>query len=228
MITHTYSPWTKYLVSHKSDQTLSVDGNFGLWSQDKVLLSLYVNSNLIHEKKKWNNKIQLRTHHDDNKILSVGVENWDVCSKSGPETLSAWGVWGFKVEQWRPFVGIGAGFGLNAKKINYHKYLVGLKQKDWSVYAQLHAQRGEKDIWEQNAHIIYDHRVNKDVKVSADLKTNVKDLNTAKLVLVGEYRLDGETFLKARVSNDQTLTLSLTKNYRQLINFSFLTKVFFV
>jgi hypothetical protein len=229
MLTHTYSPWTKYLVSHKSDQSLSLDGNFNLWSQDKVRLSLYVNSNLQQVDRKWNNKIQLRTHHDDNKIISIGIEDWDVqSSNKAPEVLSAWGIWGFTADQWRPFIGVGAGLGLQSKSIAYHKYLVGLKQKDWSVYTQLHAQRQHKDgkdSWEQNASIIYDHRINKDLKVSADIKADINDLNKAKFVLVSEYRLDADSFLKARVSNDQTLTLSLTKNFRQLINFCFLTKV---
>jgi hypothetical protein len=227
MLTHTYSPWTKYLVSHKSDQSISLDGNFSLWSQDKTWLSLYANSNLQHEKNKWANKLHLRVHHDDNKIVSLGVEDWDVLSNNGPETLSAWGIFGFKVEQWRPFVGVGAGLSTQSKKIVYHKYLVGLKQKDWSLYAQLHAQM-VKDAWKQEAGVIFDHRINKDIKVSADIKADVNDIKAAKLILVGEYRLDGDTFVKARVSNDQSVTLSLTKNYRQLINFSFLTKVYYI
>jgi hypothetical protein len=216
------------MVSHKSDQSLSLDGNFNLWSQDKTWLSLYVNSNLQQDKRKWNNKIQLRTHHDDNKIVSIGIEDWDIHSGKAPEILSAWGIWGFKADQWRPFVGVGAGLGLQSKNIAFHKYLVGLKQKDWTLYAQLHAERQSKegkDSWAQNASVIYDHRINKDLKVSADLKADVNNIQAAKVAFVGEYRLDGDTILKARVANDQTCTLSLTKNFRQLINFCFLTKV---
>jgi hypothetical protein len=196
------------------------------------LVSLYVNSSLQHDKKKWNNKIHLRTHHDDNKIVSVGFEDWDALSKKAPETLSAWGICGFKADEFRPFVGVGAGWGLQANNLSYHKYLVGLKQKDWTLCAELNVQRQDaKDVkdgkvhWGQTVSVIYDHRLNKEVKVSADLKADINDLNSAKVVLVGEYVLDSSTFLKARVSNDQSLTLSLTKNFRQLINFCFLTKV---
>jgi hypothetical protein len=225
MLTHTYSPWTKYLISHKSDQSISLDGNFGLWAEDKSNLSLYANSTLQNDKNRWNNKLQLRFQHEDDKAVSIGVEDWDILSKDCcPEIISAWGIWGFKTDEWRPFVGVGAGLNTQTKAIAYHKYLVGLKQMDWSLYVQLHALKAW-GTWKQEASIIFDHRINKDIKVSADIKADVKGVDRAQLVLVGEYRVDVDTFIKARVSLDQSLTFSFTKNYRKLINFCFITKV---
>jgi hypothetical protein len=229
MLTHTYSPLGRYLLTHKSDQSLTLDGNFHLWAQDLLSLSLYANSVLKQDKKQWNNKLHLRFHHDDNKVVSVGVEDWDVLSQQAPQTLSAWGICGFKVDQWRPFVGISGGFGLQSKKISYHKYLAGLKQKDWSLYAAFNSKRvtkDGKDSWANDCSFIADQKVNKDIKVSADIKCTCDDTCKPVVALVGEYRLDNDTFFKAKASNsDNSLTLSLTKNYRQLINFCFVTKV---
>jgi hypothetical protein len=231
MLTHTHSPWTRYLITHKSDQSLTLDGNFNIWRKDNVYVSLYANSVLKQETKQMKNKLHLRLHHEDNKIVSVGVEDWNCCPKSAPETISAWGIWGFKVDQWRPFVGIHGGYGLNSKKLAYHKYLLGLKQRDWSLYTQVESKRVFKDLkdsWSNEVSVLFDQRVNKDLKVSADLKANVENMSQAQVVLVGEYKLDGETALKARVANDSSLTLSLTKSYRQLLNLCLVTKIQYV
>ena len=232
MLTHTVSPLTKYMLIHKSDQKFTLDGNFGLWKNDNTLLSLYVLSilNQSSEKRSLSNKLHVRVHHEDNKVLSVGVEDWDVLSNYSPDVLSAWGIYGLEVNGWRPFVGANVAYRLSSKNLSYHKYLFGLKQKSFSTYAKAEVDKANNKL---DLSLTYDSKVNNDLKLTADLKY-IKDSSkevattTTDVTLVGEYRLDNLTFVKAKLSTDRSLVLSITRNFRQLLNFCFVTHVLII
>jgi hypothetical protein len=217
-LTHTINSQNKYMIMHKQSN-ITLDGNFGLWSNKNLWVSLYVNSFLTQNllKRRLDNKVQLRFHHDSDKILSVGIENYDPLSSSSPDVLSAWGVWGFESKGWKPFVGANVAYSISRKKLNYHKYLLGLKQKDWTTYFQAAVEGYDNKTFT----VITDGKVNSDLKVSGDWRLCGKDAQTT---IAGEYRLDGSTFVKAKVSTDQSLVISLNRNFRQLLNLGFTTK----
>ena len=241
-LTHLLSPWTRYSIMHGSDQSCSLEGNFGLWAQDNIWLSLYANTMLIQrpEIKSLNNKLHLRFHHEDNKIVSIGVQDWDVLLGNSPQVLSAWGLYGMNINGWRPYIGINAAVSLLDKKVDEHTYLIGINQIDWSasikggqtrIPAKLENMRTIPDHNVMNINVTYDARINNDLKLTADYNysTHVKDIALPhKVQLVGEYRLDNSTFIKAKVSSDQSFIISITRNFRQLLNFCFVSKVIYI
>ena len=231
MLTHNVSPLTRYMLIHRSDQKFTFDGNFALWNNNILHLSLY-SLNALNQNngdRSLTNKFHLRVHHENNKIFSLGVENWDVLSSKTPDVLSTWGIYGLDVNGWRPFVGANVAYRLSSNKFVYHNYLFGLKQKSFSTYAKAEVKREEEKL---DLSLTFDSKVNSDIKVSADLKYSKakdkelkKDIYTTNVTLVGEYRLDNATFLKGKISTDNSLILSITRNFRQLLNFCFVTQV---
>jgi hypothetical protein len=226
-LTHTVNSENKYMIMHKPSN-ITLDGNFGLWRNKNVWVSLYVNSVLTQnsEKSSLNNKLHVRFHHEDDKIFSVGIEKYDPLNNCSPDVISSWGIWGCEKNGWKPFVGANVAWSVSGKKLNYHKYLLGLKQKDWTTYVQAHLEGCSKKTFS----VITDGKINKDLKVSGDWKLNHSKDNEGKVcqkidaTIAGEYRLDASTFVKAKVSTDRTMSVSLNRNFRQLMTLGFTTK----
>lgn len=230
------------MLTHKSNQSLLLDGNFGLYQQNDIFLSLYVNSKLDQSetKRDFTNKLHLRVHHQDDKIFSIGVEGWNPLKSTAPNVISASALIGKQVEGWRPYVGVSTAFKISSSSLSFHRYLIGLKQRQYTAYLEFNVDSKVRDVknektgiitkedyWGKAVNVVCDWRVNPDLKVAKDLKWNV-DTGALAYGCVAEYRLDADTFVKGKFSSDNSVTLSLTHNYRGLLNFGVVTRVFYL
>lgn len=237
-ITHNLSPVSSYMVTHKPD-SVTLDGNFKLYQQDKILLTLYANSKLEQNenKRELPTKMQLRFHHEDNKIISFGFEQLDPFKSASPKVLSTWGLFGGNLpNKFRFYAGAHTGFHLHNKTLLFHKYLVALKHRDVNGSLEFgiaqvphktkNAEGVEVDTFTNHRAIAF--KVNglpvDKVKVGGDLHFNfdTKKLSTK---VFGEYAVDALTNVKAKFENDHSLTLGINHNYKGLINFGFVSRV---
>lgn len=226
------------MITHKP-QNVTLDGNFSLWKKDNVHLSLYTNVKLEQNEKKRElpSKVHLRVHHDDNKIFGFGFESFDPLRGCPvPNVFSAWGLAGGKLQNnFKSFGGFYTGYQLSSKAFLFQKFLFGLKHKDVTGYFEFSFDRVTKKIKNTEGVEIdtvsqeksLNFRVNgnccKDVKLGGDLAYNL-DTEKIETKLFGEYAIDKNTFVKAKVQNDNSLTVGLTHNYRGLVNFGFTSR----
>ncbi len=167
--------------------------------------------------------------------MSFGIDDWDALSGNGPNIFKAWAIYGMFVNGWRPFIGANVAYNANTSRLHYHKYLIGVKQADWSMI--VHTDFNKKHIaipctsdnsYKNETTIICDGRVDKDVRLCSELKCDKNPIMKepdVRFNIGGEFRIDSSTILKAKFSSDQSLTFSLTRNYRQLIDLCFTTRV---
>jgi len=189
-------------------------------------------------KRAFPSKLHFRFHHDDNKIVSVGVENLDVFNSKKPEVLSAWGLFGGEVQPgFKTYAGVYSGFGLGPNAFTFHKFLVSLKHKDLTSFVEFGLNRNvttkvNEDKTEtqvvsfaKTLNFRFDGNVCKDLKVGGDAALNL-ETQSVDAKLFGEYNLRDGTLVKFKVQNDNSVTLGLTHNYRGLVNFGFVSRVF--
>jgi hypothetical protein len=183
-------------------------------------------------------KLGIRLQNEDNMLVSLGVEDWDSFSGNSPHIFTGSTIYGMIVNGWKPFFGVNIGYNSNTSKLQFHKYLIGLKQLDWSL--MIHTDFNRKHIsipstsdntYKYETTVICDGRVDKDVKLSSELTIDKNPLMKepdVRFNIGGEFRIDSLTLLKAKVSSDQSMILSLTRNFRQLIDLSLTTRVIFL
>lgn len=234
-LTHIINPLTIYTLSHKPD-SLDLEGSWGLWNQDRTWVSLFTKSSLRQgtADNTLTNKMAIRVQNEDNLLISVGFEDWDCLSGNSPNILNLWTLYGKVIEGWRPFAGFNIGFNSNLNKLHYHKYLVGIKQLDWTLAVHTDFNRrhvlipSSSDTYTMETTLICDGRIDKDFRLSSEMKIEKNPLRKepdAKFSVAGEYRIDPATLLKAKVMSDQSLLLSLNRNFRQLIDLCFTSRV---
>ena len=216
-----------------------LDGNFKLYSQDKNYVSLYTNLKLEQNesKRELPSKIHVRLHHEDNTIFSVGIEKFDFFSGKNPDVISASGLFGKEVNStYKAYGGLYSGFGISAKAVLFHKFLLAIKNKDYSANVEFGINRAvekkkneetkeetESVKYVKNAIVRFDANVNKSLKVGGDLAINM-ETSALDAKMFGQYAIDKDTFVKVKVQNDHSVTVGLTHNYRGLINFGFVSK----
>jgi hypothetical protein len=228
------------MLIHKPNK-VTLDGNFKLWSKDDVMLSLYANSALEQNIKDRNlpSKLHLRVHHQDNKIFGLGVEGIDPLNiQTASPTLSAWGLYGAKLpHDLKAFGGAYVGFVPQSKHLSFHRYLLGLKHAlgtahlEFSVDRILTETTSEGKVLQtvenqSNVSVKFDGKANNDLKVGGDVSYDF--LNSLQAKLYGEYSLDSSTFVKAKVDTENTLSVSLTHNYKGIGLLGFTSKVYFI
>ena len=156
-----------------------MEGNFGIWSQDRTWVNLYKRCSFRQgvTTQSLNSNLAVRIQNEDNLLVSFGIDDWDVLSGNGPNIFKGWAIYGMFVNGWRPFVGANIGYNANTSRLHYHKYLIGLKQADWSMI--VHTDFNKKHIaipttsdnsYKNETTIICDGRVDKDVRLSSELK----------------------------------------------------------
>lgn len=239
-ITHKISPFSDYQVSHKSNGQCALEGNFKIHDQPNWLIVLHTNQTLNQSqtKRELPSKFLIRVHHVDNKIFSVGFEDWDMLSGRNPDILSVSGVFGQPINNdYRGVFGIYTGFKLSSQNILFHKYLLGIKHKNFSAYIEagmttvqeksVHSESKLTTIEEKtrkHVNLLVDGRLNDNLKLSSDLKVAI-DSGIVDSRLAGEYRIDNETVFKMKLQNDNSIGASITHNFRKLITLGFAARV---
>jgi len=240
-LTHKVSPMTTYILTHKAKE-ITLDGNWALHQKDKVFISLYTKLVLEQNEKKRAIpvKVHVRIHHDDNKIFSIGLEDYDVLNNPNPNDISLYGIVGHDFKNgYKGWKGINVGFKLSTNQINYHKWAFGVKHQHYSVSLEtafIRIVKADKSIesrrddgervseFEKVMDLRADGNLNKDLKIGGDVKFNI-DSKKVETKAYATYKIDGTTSLKARLENYDTLTLGLTHTYRQLITFGFISRL---
>jgi hypothetical protein len=228
------------MITHKPNN-VTFDGNFKLWSKENVLLTLYTNVKLDQNEKKRElpSKVHLRVHHDDNKIVGFGFENLDPFKSHTPDVLSGWALFGGHAPHgFKSFGGVYTGYQLSSKALLFQRYLWGLKHRHLTSYVEFSHDRVTKKIkntegveidtisHEKSVNVRVDGNVNRDLKVGGDVAYNI-DTQKFETKVYGQYTIDKDTFVKAKLQNDNSLTVGLTHNYRGLINFGFVSRVIY-
>lgn len=234
------NPTSTFIVTHKDDGLTSLEANVGLWQNEKALFTLFLLNKYSQTatKREFLNKIHLRTHADDNKIFSIGVEDWDLQKRNTPDVVSATGVYGAHIQGYKAFFAFNAGYRLSTNAIAFHKWGTVLKAGDFNTILELGFEQKNRETknvstgiitkesyLSKNFNVLYDTYVNSDLRLGGDLKLNLND-NSYDLALVGDYRIDPATVFKARVDSDNTAVLALNHNYRGLVNFGIVAKVY--
>jgi len=228
------------MITHKAKE-IGLDATWALHKKDNLLVTLYTKFDLEQNEKKraFPGKVHVRIHHEDNKVLSIGLENYDLLNGAHPNDLSLYGIIGQDCKNgYRTYQGLYASFKLSTNKVNFHKYLVGLKHNNTNSVSietgiTRHVKTEKEEKLEDTSSILEfdkvidinaDGEVNKDLKVGGDVSFNIdtKDVATK---IYASYKIDSETSVKARLENSDTLTLGLTHIYRQLITFGFITSL---
>lgn len=228
---------TSYTVSHKkSDVTL--EGKFNLYRRDNLHVALYEKVILEQNEKRraLPSNLQLRIHHEDNKIISLGVENYDVLNRVQPNDLSASGLYGHDLRNgFRVFGGASALFRVSTSNFLNHRYLLGVRHRDVRATAELacnrvntpvviEGEKSEKSEVQKVLDVKIDGVINSTLKTGADVNYNFDTKNFGMRVYA-EHQFDSSTSLRARIDNFDSLTFGLVHNYRQLINFGFVSRV---
>lgn len=228
------------MITHKPD-SLTFDGNFEVHRKDDLYVSLYseLKAEQSEVKRKLPLKLQVRVHHKNDKIISVGVEQWDYTKSATPDVFSASGLFGGEVAKgYKAFGGAYSAFRLSSRSLLFHKYLLGLKHANLTGYAEL--SFGETEVsnknketgvvtkkmeWQKAVTLRMNGKPYRNMKSGGDLAYNF-DSHELNSRVWGQYDLDKETNVRARYSHkDQTVTASLNHNFRGLINLGVVGKV---
>jgi hypothetical protein len=237
----TYKPnrLSTLIFSHKDNGLTSLDANIGLFENDTNLFTLYTLNKFTQtgSRREFVNKVHVRAHHGDNKILSLGVEDWDPISKPAPDVVSATGVYGFRLADYKAFATFNLGYRISGKSLAFHKWAGVVRANNFNAILELGFNQKAREIKNattgtitkenyvsKEANLLVDADVLPDLRVGADARLNLDDSNI-KLAVVGDYRIDSTTTFRAKIDNENTAVLSLNHNYRGLINFGIVSSV---
>jgi hypothetical protein len=241
-LTHNVSPNSSYNVIHRPE-LLTLDGSFHLGDYKNANVYLYTKGELTQnaKEKKLPSTIKFRVFQEGNRLLSFGVENVDLINNPKPDVLSVHGLYGFNVQNgWRAFVGPYIAFQLSTKKVYSHKYLLGVKHRNFSGWVEASSeeakQKKETTTTETPAAPTKDNKVafrfdavsNEKTKFGGDLVVDVNNLGSVDLKLYGEHKVDDATTLKAKFEQYSKLTVGLTRKFGNLVNFGFVSAVKFL
>jgi len=218
-----------------------LDGNFQIYHKDDLYLSLFSKNQYTQKDavRSSDNRIQLRVHHSNNKIFSIGVEKWNTFESSHPDLLSLWGVCGHLLADGTQVMGgVGAGYSLGSKSLAYHKYLLGWKHKKCSGYLETsfshetvteeHAEtkvKTTKDVLKKRVNLFSDSNINDKIKVSGELKIDLDNPKQPEATFASEYKIDDSTTLKKKISTDRSFTTGITHNYKNFVLFNITCRV---
>lgn len=238
----TYKPnrTSTLIFSHKDNGFTSLDANIGLFENNNGLFTLYTLNKFSQtaSKRDFTNKVHLRAHQGDNKIFSIGVEDYDFVNKPVPDVISATGVYGFNLTDYKAFAAFNVGYRISAKNLAFHKWATVLRASNFQTILELGFNQRTKEVKNQTtghitkesylskeANLLVDADVYPDLRVGADAKLNL-DNNDVKLAVVGDYKIDSATTLRAKINNENTAVLSLNHNFRGLLNFGIISSVY--
>lgn len=169
--------------------------------------------------------------------MSVGVEDWDCFRENTPDVISATGIYGARIQDYKTYFGFNAGFRLSNSSLAFHRWATVLKAGSFNSIVELNFNQNTKEVknsstglvtkeshLSKNLNVYYDAVVNPEWRVGADVKLNLNN-NNYDVAAVGEYKIDLGTTFRAKVSTDNTAVVSLNHNYRGLLNFGVVSKV---
>jgi len=233
---------SSYILTHKQKE-VSVDGNWKLFNNDNMYVSLYTWFKLEQDEnsRKLPSKVHVRAHHDDNKVVSIGFEDYDVLGKDSkfPETISVWGLAGGELQKgWKSYAGAYTSFNWAVNRMQLHKYMAGVKQgRDFYTFVEAGINRKEVIVkdettqtetktypWIKTAAWKVFGKPCEDVRVWGDLTANFDD-GAYSGRIAGEYKIEKNTFVKAKIATDRSLTLGITHNFNNFLNFGFVAQL---
>ena len=234
-MTHNVSSKSSYNLIHKPD-LLTLDGSFHLGDYKNSNVYLYAKSDLTQneKEKKLPSTIKFRIFQEGNRLLSVGVENVDLINNPRPDVISILGLHGFNLQNgWRAFSGPYLGFQLSTKKLQFQKYLLGVKNTNFSGWVEASSEPTKKKQEQTTDAPAKDNKVafrfdavaDSKTKFGGDLVVNCDNLKEVAVKAYAEHKLDDATTLKARLEDHSKLTVGITRKFGNLLNFGFVSAV---
>ncbi len=171
-LTHTLNSEYKYMIIHKQNN-ITFDGNFGIWSYRISGLAFTSTQSSL----KLLRKEDMTINSMSDSIMIIIRSSQSVLSnlilllKAHLMLSSLGGLYGFETNSRKSFIGANVAYSVSNKRLNYHKYLISLKQKYWTQYIQ-YAFEGDN----MNISLIADNKINKVVTVSIYSEKNSKSL----------------------------------------------------
>jgi len=187
-------------------------------------------------------KVHFRVHHEDNKVVSFGVENYDPLTNLVPNVFSINAILGKTIKNegstHQVFGGIHHAFNFTDQFFLYHKFLFGFKNSKIKSFLefglnnerkQIEGEEKDKPKFETIVHKVVDVKVDADVndklKVGLDLNVNFDDKKT-ETKLYSRYDIERGTAFKARLDNFNTVILGLSHKFG-FIDLSFTSRLKF-
>lgn len=217
-----------------------MEGTFNVAERDTYGVTLYTNTAFTQSplSRAIKSKLHFRVQHSDNKVFSVGFEDFDPLSNSHPTRLSLWNLYGTRQADFKAFGGYYVAYDTNLSFVPFYKLLAGFKHSQVTAFLQANVNRTrvtttiDPSLGIKTTNVVNDPEISltvdtkprSDLKVFGDANYNV----TAESLDVGvgtEYLIEQGTRVKGRVANDKSLVLSLIHNYRNTINFAMVAKV---
>jgi hypothetical protein len=226
---------SSYNLIHKPD-LLTLDGSFHLGDYKNANVYLYAKSDLTQneKEKKLPSTIKFRVFQEGNRLLSLGVENVDLINNPKPDVLSVLGLYGVNLQNgWRAYAGPYLAFQLSTKTVHSHKYLVGVKNTNFSGWVEASSEPAQKKKDQTVDAPVKDNKVGfrfdavacPKTKFGGDLIVNCDDLKNVALKAYVEHKLDDATTLKAKFEDNSKLTVGINRKFGNLVNFGFVSAV---
>ena len=232
---HTVNPWTEYSVSQKSANKYTFDGNFELWRNPRHYFSLLSVMSLEQDDKRraMPSKLHLRYHHRGNGLISIGLEDYDPFQRRCPDVFSMIAIAGSELGHgYKGYGGCYSGFRFSERALTFHNYLLALKHKTVAAFMscgfrktqkrEIEQESGEEKVshvWEKEISLKVDGKPCSRFSTGGDVSYNFESKNVDTR-FYGIFEVDPDTTLKARWQPlEHTLTMSLNRTLRGLINF---------
>lgn len=233
-LTNKFSSFSEYQFSHKSNGQMTLEGNFKVHNKDNLLLTVHSNHTLNQSQnnRELSGKLFIRAHHLDNKIFAFGLEDFDVLSGRNPDVFSTSLIFGRDLnKEYRGVIGAYTAFRLSTKSLVFARYLLGIKNKTFSAHVELgKTRKTDKDATdeklENHINVLVDGKINDNLKIASDIKCG-SVCSAYAFRLAGNYKVSKDTSCKFKVQNDNSLGFSVTHNYRNLLTFTFASKLAF-
>jgi len=216
-------------IKHKQN-SLEVESNCSIYDKEKVGVKLFTNFVLEQDKAKRQapGKIHVRVHHDDDKILSLGVENYDIFNNWTPDTLSGWFLYGKSLDKGtkQVFGGVQTAFKLSSKDFLYNKVLLGFKTKELKSFLEFGFLNEKKQMENEEkgklttvvhkvVDLKVDYEVNEKLKVGGDINLNI-DTMLPDIKLYKKFLIEKGTTVKVRLDNFETLIMGLSHTFGKI------------
>jgi hypothetical protein len=134
---------------------------------------------------------------------------------------------------WRAFSGPYLGFQLSTKKLQFQKYLLGVKNTNFSGWVEASSEPAKKKQEQTTDAPAKDNKVafrfdavaDSKTKFGGDLIVNCDNLKQVAVKAYAEHKLDDATTLKAKFEDHSKLTVGITRKFGNLLNFGFVSAV---
>jgi hypothetical protein len=234
------NPLTSMQLVHLSTGELTLEGEFNLWQSDdkQHTLGVYKKSELGAETN-INTTMHMVYNFGQNYFFNFGLKNYPICETSSAPTTFSVGTIARFLEDKNLSSWAGLHLDFNLRNVSDVKFQLGVSNPNANGVLQLQVERKiEPQVslsdgkissivtYPKTLRLGLEARVSDDFSLFNVFESAIEDTKLkTDLTFGGLYTFDPYTNLKFKFKDDLTTTVSITRRFRNLFDFTFSTNL---